>query len=176
MAYILSIDLIHKSHNALVPYPTYAHFCSEGCSVGYGTQENTFENVVSAMLAILLRPQRDKLPSDDYGACLYVVFYDVSGGTRCIIIVFYYALGLEYTSIHRFPRPWIYVYSSISEIPDTGNTDFRRILKNYSYFSICCRPIHENDGESLQWRHNECDGVSNHRRLEHLLNRLFSRR
>ena len=29
---------------------------------------------------------------------------------------------------------------------------------------------------SLQWRHNELDGVSNHRRLECLLNRLFSRR
>ena len=30
--------------------------------------------------------------------------------------------------------------------------------------------------ESLQWRHNERDGVSNHRRLECLLNRLFRRR
>ena len=26
---------------------------------------------------------------------------------------------------------------------------------------------------SLQWRHNECDGVSNHRRLDYLLSRLF---
>ena len=26
---------------------------------------------------------------------------------------------------------------------------------------------------SLQWRHNERDGVSNHRRLDYLLNRLF---
>ena len=25
----------------------------------------------------------------------------------------------------------------------------------------------------LQWRHNECDGISNHRRLDGLLNRLF---
>ena len=38
------IDLIHKSHNAPVPYPTMhhseqkcAHFCSEWCIVGYGT-------------------------------------------------------------------------------------------------------------------------------------------
>ena len=38
------IDLIHKSHNAPVPYPTMhhseqkcAHFCSEWCMVGYGT-------------------------------------------------------------------------------------------------------------------------------------------
>ena len=28
----------------------------------------------------------------------------------------------------------------------------------------------------LQWRHNERDGVSNHRRLDYLLNRLFRRR
>ena len=28
----------------------------------------------------------------------------------------------------------------------------------------------------LQWRHNERDGVSNHRRLDCLLNRLFGRR
>ena len=28
----------------------------------------------------------------------------------------------------------------------------------------------------LQWRHNECDGVSNHRRLDCLLNRLFRRK
>ena len=31
-------------------------------------------------------------------------------------------------------------------------------------------------GTSLQSRHNECDGVSNHRRLDCLLNRLFRRR
>ena len=29
---------------------------------------------------------------------------------------------------------------------------------------------------SLQWRHNECDGVSNHRRLHGLLKRLFRHR
>ena len=29
---------------------------------------------------------------------------------------------------------------------------------------------------SLQWRHNERDGVSNHRRIECLLNRLYRRR
>ena len=30
-------------------------------------------------------------------------------------------------------------------------------------------------GTTLQWRHNERDGVSNHRRLDYLLNRLFRR-
>ena len=39
----LEIDLIHKSHNAPVPYPAMhrseqkcAHLCSECCIVGYG--------------------------------------------------------------------------------------------------------------------------------------------
>ena len=31
-------------------------------------------------------------------------------------------------------------------------------------------------GEPLQWRHNERDGVSNQRRLDYLLSRLFRRR
>ena len=30
--------------------------------------------------------------------------------------------------------------------------------------------------QQLQWRHNECDGVSNHRRLDCLPNRLLKRR
>ena len=41
---VCTTDLIQKSHNAPVPYPTmhhseqkYAHFCSEWCIVGYGT-------------------------------------------------------------------------------------------------------------------------------------------
>ena len=41
---LITIDLIHKSHNAPVPYPTMhhseqkcAHFCSEWCIVGYET-------------------------------------------------------------------------------------------------------------------------------------------
>ena len=41
------IELIHKSQNVLVPYPTmlhseqkYAHFCSEWSIVWYGTDDN----------------------------------------------------------------------------------------------------------------------------------------
>ena len=33
-------------------------------------------------------------------------------------------------------------------------------------------PLSHNSSE-LHWRHNECDGVSNHRRLNYLLKRLF---
>ena len=35
---------------------------------------------------------------------------------------------------------------------------------------------HNKTQTPLQWRHNECDGMSNHRRLDCLLNRLFRRR
>ena len=41
--------------------------------------------------------------------------------------------------------------------------------KKFSGFSIC-------GNASLQWRHDERDGVSNHRRLDCLRNRLFRRR
>ena len=37
-------------------------------------------------------------------------------------------------------------------------------------------PQDSNSGNTLQWRHNECDGVSNHQPHDCLLNRLFRRR
>ena len=40
------------------------------------------------------------------------------------------------------------------------------LLRHRSWLSVC----------SLQWRHNEPVGISNHRRLDRLLNRLFWRR
>ena len=53
-----------------------------------------------------------------------------------------------------------------------------RLLRRHSndmYIQTQCgiiimRPV------PLWWRHNECDGVSNHRRLDCLFNRLFRRR
>ena len=39
-----------------------------------------------------------------------------------------------------------------------------------------CTKVSNDRLKSLQWRHNECQGVSNHQRLECLLNRLFRRR
>ena len=54
-----SIDLIHKSQNASVPYPTMlhseqkcAHFCSEWSIVGYGT--GAFWNLWNWSIAIVL--------------------------------------------------------------------------------------------------------------------------
>ena len=41
-------------------------------------------------------------------------------------------------------------------------------------FPIDTRSSHQ--GETLQWRHNECDGLSNHQLHDCLLNRLFRRR
>ena len=61
----------------------------------------------------------------------------------------------------------------------------------YRYMHICCTILwskqigfqihmYENDiflsHFTLQWRYNDPDGVSNHRRLECILNRLFRRR
>ena len=46
-------------------------------------------------------------------------------------------------------------------------------------FALCCVPRQYGTGQfypSLHWLHNEHDGVSNHRRLDCLLNRLFRRR
>ena len=47
----------------------------------------------------------------------------------------------------------------------------RSTLSMIDYISIIVRFI-----MTLQWRHNERDGVPNHRRLDCLLNRLFRRR
>ena len=51
-----------------------------------------------------------------------------------------------------------------------GNVCFHK--KNLSG----CFGVSGDHEQALQWRHNECDGVSNHRRLHGLLNRLFRRR
>ena len=57
------IDLIHKSQNAPVPYPTMqhpeqkcAHFCSECCIVGYGT--GAFWDLWNWSIVELLRRHR----------------------------------------------------------------------------------------------------------------------
>ena len=65
-----------------------------------------------------------------------------------------------------------------------------RLNAFYSYFSDLPGPIAQRKHKqilsglnlakhpaiSLQWRHNECNGVSNHRWLDHLLNCLFRHR
>ena len=45
------------------------------------------------------------------------------------------------------------------------------IIKEYEVTAI-----HLNTGYSLQWRHNECDSVSNHQPHDCSFNRLFTRR
>ena len=57
------------------------------------------------------------------------------------------------------------------------------IWKQRSYLYICDVAATYKNGtkasdfpHSLQWRHNKCDGVSNHQHLACLLNRLFKRR
>ena len=46
----------------------------------------------------------------------------------------------------------------------------------YDWFSLSGGMRDHHHFIPLQWRHNECDGVSNHRRLDRLLNRLFRHR
>ena len=63
---------------------------------------------------------------------------------------------------------------SISEVTlnGTGNTyHYQATIKHYKTRMVCILL-----GMSLQWRHNEFDGVLNHQRLDCLLNRLFRRR
>ena len=52
-----------------------------------------------------------------------------------------------------------------------------------SYLSPGCRPFadhardcNRDERVAIQWRHNERDGVSNHRRQDYLRNRFFKRR
>ena len=48
-----------------------------------------------------------------------------------------------------------------------------------TYRQLCSRdttPVNAFEQNALQWLHNGCDGVSNHRRLDGLLNSLFQRR
>ena len=46
----------------------------------------------------------------------------------------------------------------------------------YSSFNHVASACEQGVGLTLQWRHNERNGVSNHRRFDCLLNRLFRRR
>ena len=50
------------------------------------------------------------------------------------------------------------------------------VLENNVTIEFVEIQLHSKPYHSLQWHHNECDGVSNHRRLDYLLNLLFSRR
>ena len=68
-----------------------------------------------------------------------------------------------------------HLFSLIEPIP-------KMIATNRSNESSSCSKYnldstrHNNTVNTLQWCHNECDGVSNHRRLDGLLNPLFRRR
>ena len=53
------------------------------------------------------------------------------------------------------------------------------VLTNHQWsvlWNSPCRQFRKKCTKSLQWHHNERDGVSNHQRLDCLLNRLFKRR
>ena len=78
-------------------------------------------------------------------------------------------------------RPWLngrstLVWSSAMQLPRTPTTLSLNMErgKNFPRLSIECGGNFTRT--SFQWRHNECDGVSNHQPHDCLLKRLFRRR
>ena len=72
------------------------------------------------------------------------------------------SLYKRYREISRMHSIYLTVYCDMSFSFDRKSSNQRKRI-----------PKHQH---SLQWRHNERDGVSNHRRLYYLLNRLFRHR
>ena len=95
-----------------------------------------------------------QIPCDD---CENVHFISLSSSDRAyydVIVMIWLSTGMEWT--------WTNQATTVGKhgLIDSGPT----ISESYKHTF------------SLQWRHNECNGVSNHRRLDCLLNRLFRRR
>ena len=66
---------------------------------------------------------------------------------------------------------WIFGESQVNTMAANGAGSLRRKVANsHGIDWNICKQF------TLQWRHNERDGVSNHRHLDYLLNRLFRRR
>ena len=91
--------------------------------------------------------------------------YDASNGTMGI-------MGGSFSWIHGRNRN----YQNKTKHKHVYISYLRPILSTFQHHKAY---VLYNDGslyEPLQWRHNECDGVSNHQPSDSLLNRLFRRR
>ena len=167
-----AIGLVHKSHNAPVPYPTMhhsvqtcAHFYSECCIVGYETaalwdlsdwstpSSMSKGGVYGAGQQFWRRSTYHTLKSrKDTMGCLRgqiiisVAFYST---TICVLCVSFIHLCFRMKSICELQ------YRSV----------FGEPILRYS-----CKK------KSLKWRHNERDGVPNHQPHDCLLSHLFRRR
>ena len=71
--------------------------------------------------------------------------------------------------IPLLPMPWLLVAS--------GDLVALQLFRKYRNKRYTTQIQHDkNEHEALQWRYNELDDVSNHRRLHCVINRLFRRR
>ena len=97
-------------------------------------------------------------------------------------------MELKYTyvlmAVEGNPRP---SQDTCANPGENGSIKIRYIWTRYPKTLVCTRGLFVNALQriqwchwikiaSLQWRHNGCDGVSNHQRLDCILNRLFGRR
>ena len=76
-------------------------------------------------------------------------------------------VGYKRNDVNCFYADHMYLKWSTRSLYFKGHSHWQR----NSYLSV-----HSREAISLQWRHNEGDGVSNQRRLDGLLNRLFRRK
>ena len=65
---------------------------------------------------------------------------------------------------------------SKSQLWDESSIDWNFSVGNFWFWSLFVHKHRLECTQSLQWRHNERDGVSNHQPHDCLLNRLFGRR
>ena len=118
---------------------------------------------------------------------------------RCILLLTHWsyvflALTYQYKMWHVTWRPFFEILScTLTSCSNHGNLlEVRLLILQSPDFQMSCATLIEMIGyrrssscngigvvafiyKALQWRHNERDGVSNHRRLDCLLNRLFRR-
>ena len=83
---VSTIEQIHKSHNAPIPYPMmhhseqkYAHFCSEWCIVGYGT--GALWDLCNRSIPLKIRRPKMKFGYQDHSPS-----YDLCDVLHCLCV------------------------------------------------------------------------------------------
>ena len=104
----------------------------------------------------------------------------VSAGVLCFIVSILSCFsGLRWVICTRTPKGCITGTESILRISQSSEVTLKDMGKNGQCLTTTKKQSTRRAhifGMSLQWRHNELDGISNHRRLGCLLNRLLMRR
>ena len=124
-------------------------------------QESYFSISFSCLATLILAPQNRHDRGLHCGSASYLCLQ--------ILLLFHEML---FVSIETGPLVWVIIFSHLFSFP--------LLLVLHRIFSGKYATLSEvmaaNNSISLQWRHNQCDVVSNHRRLDCLLNRFFRRR